>query len=275
MTLGELGEVSAVYTFACTQTSNASLRPSISEVSHPLNDIDVTTPSKVAAYFPQNPLSILAAVQDTKDIALLGLDKIFKVVDIDRNFSNTILAADELEAFIHSRMQAVWVVSLTHNDVNIRNAATAAKEDLSKFLIENFRANKKLYIAFQSAVSRISGRGDHLTDQQLFYIKEKELFYKREGFHLGEKEFDDVKDLKIKISALQTEFLKNIDEDSSHIWVEEKALAGVPEKVLDRLEKKDGLLKVTCDYPDYFPVIKYCKVEETRKELFTTDVNRR
>ena len=76
----------------------------------------------------------------------------------------------------------------------------------------------------------------------------------------------------------------SLSEDTSHIWVKEEELAGVPRDLVSTLERSaSGELKVhtskiwkkksihlnqvTCQYPHYQPVIKMCSVPETRFKI--------
>lgn len=244
------------------------------EVSHPLDEIDVGTPEKVVGYFPQDLMSIQESAERAKAVATQGIKAITSIPKDERTFANTLYAMDELQAFFHSQMQALWVVSMTHTEKKIRDEAKSEKDGLKAFLIENFQCNKALYRAFNEAVEVIEKRGDTLTEQQTHYIQEKKQSFRREGLELEGDIFESVKAFKIQMCEVESTFLKNLDEDDSHIWVKEEALEGIPKRVLERLEEKEGSYKLTCDYPVYFPVMKYCQVEATRKAMYHAFTNR-
>ena len=108
---------------------------------------------------------------------------------------------------------------------------------------------------------------------------------KRNGLGLAGEELEEFKLVKKKISELGIAFRSCLSEDTSHIWVKEDELAGVPQDLVSTLERsatgelkvthKPGQLKsipsllnqVTCQYPHYHPVIKKCSVPETRFKI--------
>jgi len=239
----------------------------------PLEDMDVSTPTKVAEYFPQDLVSICTYYTTAKAKTEEGLESILSIDKEDRTFENTIFAIDALQAFLHSRIQALWVVSMTHTEKEVRDEALRQKNELKQFFIEQFQSNINLFRAFYEALYNVE-RTEPLSDQEKFYIEERKKFYEREGFFLPENQFPRVQELKVEISNLEAAYLKNLDEDSSHRWFDKSALKGVPSVVLDRLEQREKQYKLTCDYPVYFPVMEYCEVEDTRRAMYHLFTNR-
>jgi len=91
---------------------------------------------------------------------------------------------------------------------------------------------------------------------------------KRNGLELTGEELEVFKLVKKKISELGISFRSCLSEDTSHIWVKEEELAGVPQDLVSTFERRaSGELKVTCQYPHYHPVIKKCSVPETRFKI--------
>ena len=69
---------------------------------------------------------------------------------------------------------------------------------------------------------------------------------KRNGLALAGADLEEFKLAKKKISELGIAFQSCLNEDTSHIWVKEEELAGVPEDLVSTLEKSaTGELKVS------------------------------
>ena len=68
---------------------------------------------------------------------------------------------------------------------------------------------------------------------------------KRNGLGLAGEELEEFKRVKKKISELGIAFRSCLSEDTSHIWVKEEELAGVPQDLVSTLERSaTGELKV-------------------------------
>jgi len=95
-------------------------------------------------------------------------------------------------------------------------------------------------------------------------IQERKL----DGLHLDETTRNKVKDIKEKISELSVEFSKNCNEESTKLNFTLEQLNGVNENLLKSLSKNEnGDLIVSLKYPVYFPIMKECRVPETRRLL--------
>ena len=68
---------------------------------------------------------------------------------------------------------------------------------------------------------------------------------KRNGLGLSGEDLEELKLVKKKISELEMAFTSCLSEDTSHIWVKEEELAGVPQDLVSTLERSaSGELKV-------------------------------
>lgn len=71
-----------------------------------------------------------------------------------------------------------------------------------------------------------------------------------------------IKELNKKLAEFGIKFVKNLGEENTKLAFARAQLEGLPDDVINRLEPAgDGdKLLVTLKYPDYFPVMKLCKV---------------
>lgn len=88
---------------------------------------------------------------------------------------------------------------------------------------------------------------------------------RRNGLHLDEEKRQQITKIKKRISELGVTFNKNLNEDTTHLYLEAGNLTGVPEDLVNSLEKDDaGRVKLTMKYPHFFPVTRKCSNPETR-----------
>ena len=86
----------------------------------------------------------------------------------------------------------------------------------------------------------------NLNDVSAFrYLRKNLEAGKRNGLGLAGAELEEFKLVKKKISELGIAFRSCLSEDTSHIWVKEEELAGVPQDLVSTLERSaTGELKV-------------------------------
>jgi metallopeptidase MepB len=178
----------------------------------------------------------------------------------------------------------------------LRNASTEAEKLMDEFGIEIsmredvFRLVDAVYQAsgLEGAKAKAKdGLIDHKLAKELgfdsaesaiFLDKERKNYIKN-GLGLPTQEKKDrFKEIKKRLSQIQIQFTKNLNEENGGIWFTPDELDGVPKDVLDGLEKgtgeNEGKLKLSFKYPDLFPTLKFAKNPETRKKLFIENENK-
>lgn len=181
-------------------------------------------------------------------------------------------------------------------DNALRDASTEAEKIMDEFGIEC--SMREDVFKLVDAVYKTSGLGaskeknkDRLIDEGLaksagLDAVESALLLERErksyitnglGLPAGEKR-DRFKEIKKRLSQIAIAFQKNLNEENGNIWFTKEELDGVPQDVLDTLEKgtgdNEGKLRLSFKYPDLFPTLKFAKSPETRKKLFIDNENK-
>lgn len=178
----------------------------------------------------------------------------------------------------------------------LRNASTEAEKIMDEFGIE--MGMREDVFQLVDAVYKDSGleaakarAKDGLIDDKLaadlglagaeaarFLDKERKGYIRNGlGLPVGEKR-DRFKEIKKRLSQIQIQFQKNLNEENGGIWFTMEQLDGVPSDVIDGLEKgtgeNEGKVKLSFKYPDLFPTLKFAKNPETRKKLFIDNENK-
>ena len=111
---------------------------------------------------------------------------------------------------------------------------------------------------------------ESLNPENKRYLEEYLRSGKRGGLELPDDKLEELKEIKKKISSMGSDFRQCLSEDTSHFWIDEAELEGVPNDVIESMEKnEDGQRKVTTKYPHYNPVIKGAKNPKTRLTMET------
>lgn len=143
----------------------------------------------------------------------------------------------------------------------IREAAEACTQRLSA-LDNGIKLSRPIYDRL-SAVDAAKAKPDIA-----FALKKRLAAYRRAGVDRDAATRAQVEALQKEITAVSVVFNRNLRESRRSLKLRPEELAGLPQDWLDAHKPgADGLITVTTDYPDYFPVMDYADNAETRRRL--------
>lgn len=207
------------------------------------------------------------------------LDTIAKEVKVeDASFENVVLpmAHDENESALQARIIGFYQAVSTDSD--LRDASSKAEEIMDEFNIEA-SMREDVFTLVDAAWKKASAGDSGLDGESLRLLEKERMSYIRNGLGIekGPKR-DRFKEIKKRLSTIQIEFQKNLNEENGGIWFTRKELDGVPEDVLETLEKgsgeSEGKLRFTFKYPDLFPTLKFALDADTRQKAFVENENK-
>lgn len=106
-----------------------------------------------------------------------------------------------------------------------------------------------------------------LTDEQNKYVEKAMKAYKMLGLDLIDEQYERVKLINKRLTELSTTFHKNISECNKEFLLTKEDLEGMDNEWLEnrKVDHQLETYKVQLSYPDYVPIMEYCKNRETRK----------
>lgn len=108
-----------------------------------------------------------------------------------------------------------------------------------------------------------------------WYLKRQIEAFERAGVALDEAGRAKMQKVSDEASALSSKFESNISKSRLSVTARPEELEGLPQDYIDAHKPgADGLVTITTDYPDYFPVQNYARSDDLRKRL-TMTYNRR
>jgi metallopeptidase MepB len=120
--------------------------------------------------------------------------------------------------------------------------------------------------------------GLHNAESARLLDKEHKAYIKNGLALPSEAQRERFKEIKKRLSQIQISFQKNLNEENGGIWFTKEELDGVPEDVIDGLEKgtgeNEGKVKLSFKYPDLFPTLKFANNPETRRKVFIQNENK-
>lgn len=156
-----------------------------------------------------------------------------------------------------------------HPNKEIREKSSELNKELSSFGIEQAMRQDVYDTISHYYQNQFVMEKEFLTPEQIKYVENIIIAYEMLGLGLDKDKKDKVKEINIKISAYGSDYKKNIGDVNTEFEFDLVQLDGMDSDWLaNRLVVKDdntNKYKVKLQYPDFMPIIEYCKVRETRK----------
>lgn len=237
------------------------------------------TPSQAPPLFTATKESLIDDAKKLCSSTRNLLDKLAKDIKPDQaTFENVVLpiAQDEDAAGLESRIIGFYQAVST--DSGLRDASSKAEEIMDEFNIET-SMREDIYALVEAAWQKAQKGESGLDGESLRLLEKERKSYIRNGLGIekGEKR-DRFKEIKKRLSQIQIEFQKNLNEENGGIWFTRKELEGVPKDVLSTFEEgtgdNEGRLRFTFKYPDLFPTLKFATDSETRQKVFIENENK-
>lgn len=231
---------------------------------------------------PQAPPSFTATttslLEDAKSICgntRSLLDKIAaEITPETATFANVVLpiAEDENKAGLQNRI--IGFYQAVSGDPALRDASSKAEEIMDEFQIEA-SMREDIFKLVEAVVAKKEQLDPE--SQRLLERERKSYITNGLGIPAGPQR-ERYKEIRKRLSQIQIEFQKNLNEENGGIWFSRKELEGVPSDVVEGFEKgtgeNEGKLRFTFKYPDLFPTLKFAVDSDVRKKVFIENENK-
>lgn len=158
----------------------------------------------------------------------------------------------------------------------LREAGQEATRLINEAIIE-----QELRVDRYQVFKKLYDSKPEFTDSETKRLLDKVILeFERNGLHLDEEKRSELKVLQNKINDLSLEFSKNTIEEDGFVLFTREELSGLNEDTIKQYETEvdestgETLYKMTFKYPDFLPLMKHAKVQETRKRAFNGDANK-
>lgn len=221
--------------------------------------IPVTSEEKIMQPKPSRFSSVKSQCETHLANASKLFDDILAVLD-DRNEANTLVPFNEIHVELSAASALSGLLSEVHPSKEIRDEAEACEQDLERFSSE-LSLNHPLY----EALASINPESLDIAARRML---DKSL---RDFRHSGVDKDDET---RAKIQSTEQELVLIGQAFGRHIrddvrYIEVKDLKGLPEDyVASHPADKNGLIKITTDYPDYIPFMTYADDAAARESIW-------
>lgn len=170
-----------------------------------------------------------------------------------------VLKIDQTLANLNDALSPLTFMGYVHSSEAIRAEASQCEEKLSQFYVEVF-TRRDLYQAVVQ--SKTSG------PRQARLLKEMRRSFEQNGMALSDEKLGEFRKLKSELASLETQFSKNLNEDTTAAVFEESELTGVSEDFKASLKKnKDGHYIISTKITGFLQVMENASSPTARKKM--------
>jgi metallopeptidase MepB len=235
-------------------------------------------PPQAPIVFKTTPEAILSDAKALAKSHMAVLDNLTaSVTPENATFANVMIPITQLEAQESLTLDTLTFYSYVSGDKALRDASEEASTLLTEVIDIEAGMREDVFKLVDHVYSNLNSteKGLDLEDTRLVTKDRKSYIASGLGLPAGEKR-EQYKALMSKISDLEIQFNRNLNEENGSIWLTRQELAGVPEDALNELEKgtgeNDGKLRLT--FKDSSLVSDFAQHEATRKKVYLAVANK-
>ncbi|HWQ67087.1 MAG TPA: M3 family metallopeptidase [Methanospirillum sp.] len=214
-------------------------------------------------YEPGEITALLNAAITTADASM---DTIAKIPPGERTLNNTLLRFEDTFAVFYDAIYPLTIMGYVYPDEKVAAEGMYAEEQAAIFSIKTY-SRRDLFDAIRSRTP--------VTPEESRLLNLTVREFTRNGLSLPDDELMQVRDLREKITKLESEFVGNLNNDNTTVEYTPDELTGLPPKILSLFQRTvNGTYLVTTKYPDYYGVMQNADRSDTRKRMLAAFVNR-
>ncbi|KAJ6642581.1 Thimet oligopeptidase, partial [Pseudolycoriella hygida] len=160
--------------------------------------------------------------------------------------------------------------TLVSTSKEVRDAASEAAKEIDKLTLEMFSRED----VFQRLVEY--KKTCDLDPEYMRFVDRMIATGKRNGLELEVEKQSKFRSLMNEINTLVSQFQQNLKEDKTIVLLNVNEMLGLSDEFIKGLEvdQQSGQKKLTMSYPCYLPVVRKCRIPETRRKMVLAFNNR-
>lgn len=153
-----------------------------------------------------------------------------------------------------------------HPNSEIRSKSSELNKELKSFMIDQSMRKDVYNVISHYYKNQYNDEKQNLSQEQNKYVENTMIEFNMFGLGLDDEKKEKVKELNKKISNQSVDFVRNLSENKTEFEFDLEQLEGMDEKWLqNRVIEGTNKYRVKLQYPDFIPIVEYCKNRETRK----------
>src|SRR3990167_2050644 len=250
------------------------------DLSHPTNPISLTSMSALEQKLYNLSLDFggvtVEAIQRylvwIKQLYIETYNKIAALqISSERiSFSTVVQPLINLDIYTEKAKQLCVFSREIHVDEAVRTASTEAGKELESLQIDCEQRTEVFRVLHLYEIGNYVDERLKLHPEDNQYFKELMADFRQHGLYVADEIAQHrVAEIRKKISALNIQFMQNLNEEKTSFVMSAQALDGLPKDWFTKeREVEPGLYKITLKYPDIDMILGYATNRDTRKTLF-------
>jgi thimet oligopeptidase len=178
-------------------------------------------------------------------------------------------AFDRMTQDIQEAICIPQLISVTHENADVRNAAKGAEPLVDAFVSKLYLDDAIANVLERASTLSLLTKGGIGGRCRARLIEHTLRDYRRNGLSLPESDRVRLRELNEKLTAMGQEFDTNLAETTLHLDIRAEQLDGLPESfIANHPAQADGSIRLTTDYPDLIPFLRYAKDRGAARELY-------
>ncbi|MBN2525649.1 MAG: Zn-dependent oligopeptidase [Deltaproteobacteria bacterium] len=214
----------------------------------------------------QNADEVSARCQEGMDAARAMRDNLVNATA--KNPLGVMTQMNRLDGSLDALLPFMELMANVHPQKPIRDAAEQCRQEAMALMTE---------LSLDTEIYRVlaSIDADALSPLAQRSLKKQLRAYQRSGVDKDEPTRKRIEEIQKQMVQATIEFSREIREGTRYVHFSESELAGLPSDFIAAHPKsEDGKIKISTDYPDFFPVVNYATAEETRRQVYRAFLQR-
>lgn len=153
-----------------------------------------------------------------------------------------------------------------HPDKEIREKSSELNKELMAFGIEQSMRQDVYDVISHYYNNQYWIEQNQLTSEQKKYVDNTMISYNMLGLGLDDEKKNQAKEINKKLATYGSDYHRNIAENKTEFELDLSQLYGMDQSwLLNRVIEGTDKYRVKLQYPDFIPIMEYCKNRETRK----------
>lgn len=190
--------------------------------------------------------------------------------DAELTWGSTVGKLDLAKLAIRNAGDFPALMAVAHPDEKVREAAKGCEPKIDKLETSQWLDPKLARV-----IKRYAAKKEPLAGPRARLLERVLRDFRRNGLELDDKGQARLRQLNEELTKLALDFDSNLAESRLYVEATPAELEGLPREWLDsHPPEPSGKIRVTTDYPDFFPVMTYAKNRKLALELYKQFDNR-
>ncbi len=182
-------------------------------------------------------------------------------------YFNCFEKADEIMSK-YSLTEALINFDELHPNEEIRNKSVELQKEIASFNVDESMRKDVYNVISHYYNNQYKIEKNSLDLEQQKYVENTIIGYEMLGLGLPDEKYNEVKEINKQLITNSSDYSANLANVNTEVYFSLEELEGMEDDwLVNRWDNEKSQYKIKLQYPDYIPIMEYCKSRETRKTM--------